>query len=60
MIFKMKKIKKTVDANESIKNDVLISKLEEKEIKNALEGASINILLGAGFTANLYRPLVNI
>ena len=60
MLFKKKNTIKIISAEESIKNDVLISKLEEKEIKNALEGASINILLGAGFTANLYRPLVNI
>ena len=60
MLFKKKNVIKIVSTEETIKNDVLISKLEEKEIKNAVEGASINILLGAGFTANLYRPLINI
>ena len=30
------------------------------KLKNAIEGANINILLGAGFTANIYKPLNNI
>ena len=54
MLFK-KKIKNV--QNDIIKEEVIISKLEEKELKNAIEGGNINILLGAGFTANLYTPL---
>lgn len=61
MLF-FKKKKKIVVAKEidTIKNDVITSKLEIKELKNAIEGANINILLGAGFTANIYKPLNNI
>lgn len=58
MIFtRKKKIKMSQNEKDIIKEDVIISKLEEKEIKNAIEGARINILLGAGFTANLYKQL---
>ncbi len=60
MLFKGKKNEQELKELDVIKNDVLISKLDIKKIKNAIEGASINILLGAGFTANLYSPLKNI
>ena len=60
MLF-FKKRKKTVVAEQDvIKNDVVTFKLDIKELKNAIEGANINILLGAGFTANIYKPLNNI
>lgn len=56
MFFK-KKIKAKEDV---IKDNVLIANLYEKEIKNAIEGGNINILLGAGFTANIFSPLNDI
>lgn len=57
MLFK----KKISIANEDvIKNDVLVVNLDENEIKKAIEGGSINILLGAGFTANIFSTLNNI
>lgn len=59
MLF-FKKRKKIIEEKDAIKNDVVTSKLDIKELKNAIEGANINILLGAGFTANIYKPLNNI
>lgn len=60
MLFFKKKKKVVAKEIDTIKNDVITSKLEIKELKNAIEGANINILLGAGFTANIYKPLNNI
>ena len=60
MLFFKKKKKVVTKEIDTIKDDVITSKLEIKELKNAIEGANINILLGAGFTANIYKPLNNI
>lgn len=60
MLFFKKRKKTIVAEQDAIKNDVVTSKLDIKELKNAIEGANINILLGAGFTANIYKPLNNI
>ena len=60
MLFFKKKKKVVTKDIDTIKDDVITSKLEIKELKNAIEGANINILLGAGFTANIYKPLNNI
>ena len=57
MLFK-KKIE--IAKEDVIKNDVLVVNLDENEIKKAVEGGSINILLGAGFTANIFSTLNNI
>lgn len=60
MLFKKRRNKITLRESDAIKDDVITSKLDIKEIKNAIEGANVNILLGAGFTANIYKPLNNI
>lgn len=60
MLFFKKKKKAVSKEIDTIKEDVVTFKLDIKELKNAIEGANINILLGAGFTANIYKPLNDI
>ena len=43
MLFFKKRKKTIVAEQDAIKNDVVTSKLDIKELKNAIEGANINI-----------------